>query len=242
MQHFATASSLELLRFDYLITGDRHRAEDLLQDALLALNRRFGDGPMRVPNPVAYARRTMTNLNITRSRRSASSEVVVDLFDDLPAPSGSDPADRDLLWQASRRLPVRQRTVRSPASRALAALPGGSRTGLLGRRCAMTDPLELIDRSNVTTSASYRSARTPTGWPCSTTTFTGWTPTRGRRPARYRTTTSPLASPASSPPRLGTWPATNPGSRGQTPTTGRTSLPVRMPPRSRIIPVRSPTP
>jgi len=149
MQHFATASSLELLRFDYLITGDRHRAEDLLQDALLALNRRFGDGPMRVPNPVAYARRTMTNLNITRSRRSASSEVVVDLFDDLPAPSGSDPADRDLLWQASRRLPVRQRTVRSPASRALAALPGGSRTGLLGRRCAMTDPLELIDRSNV---------------------------------------------------------------------------------------------
>lgn len=107
----AETSSLELLRFGYLISGDRHRAEDLLQEALLALHRRFGEGPMPVHNPVAYARRTMTNLNISRSRRSSSSEVVVDLFDDVPAPSGSDPADRDLLWQALRRLPVRQRTV-----------------------------------------------------------------------------------------------------------------------------------
>lgn len=107
----AERSSLELLRFGYLIAGDRHRAEDLVQDALLALHRRFGDGPMLVHNPLAYARRTMTNLNITRSRRSSSSEVVVDLFDDVPAPSGGDPADRDLLWQALRRLPVRQRTV-----------------------------------------------------------------------------------------------------------------------------------
>jgi RNA polymerase sigma-70 factor (sigma-E family) len=150
----AEASSLELLRFGYLITGDRHRAEDLLQDALLALHRRFGDGPMPVQKPVAYARRTMTNLNITRSRRSSSSEVVVDLFDDVPAPSGSDPADRDLLLQALRRLPVRQRTVlvlryyddatdadiaadlgcrlgtvRSLASRALAALRGDPELG-----------------------------------------------------------------------------------------------------------------
>ena len=107
----AETSSLELLRLGYLLSGDRHRAEDLLQDTLLALHRRFGDAAMPLQRPVAYARRTMANLNISRSRRSSSSEVVVDLFDDVPAPTGSDPADRDVLWQALRRLPVRQRTV-----------------------------------------------------------------------------------------------------------------------------------
>lgn len=37
--------------------------------------------------------------------------MVVDLFRDAAAPTGSDPAERDALWQALRRLPVRQRTV-----------------------------------------------------------------------------------------------------------------------------------
>ena len=52
---FAQRCGLELLRFAYLLCGDRHRAEDLLQDVLLAMYRRFPD-LLTLDNPVGYAR------------------------------------------------------------------------------------------------------------------------------------------------------------------------------------------
>jgi RNA polymerase sigma-70 factor (sigma-E family) len=107
---FAQRCGLELLRFAYLLCGDRQRAEDLLQDVLLAMYRRFPD-VLTLDNPVAYARRALANANVSRARRASSSEVVVELFPDAAVPDGSDPAERDALWQALRRLPVRQRTV-----------------------------------------------------------------------------------------------------------------------------------
>ncbi|MEP7020254.1 MAG: SigE family RNA polymerase sigma factor [Pseudonocardiales bacterium] len=107
---FARRSGLDLLRFAYLLCGDRHRAEDLLQDVLLSMYRRF-PGELPLDNPVGYARRALANANISWARRRSSTEVVVDLFRDAAVPTGSDPADRDALWQALRRLPVRQRTV-----------------------------------------------------------------------------------------------------------------------------------
>lgn len=107
---FARTKGLELLRFAYLLSGDRQRAEDLLQDVLLSMYRKF-PATMPLDNPVGYARRALANKNISRARRGSSSELVVDLFPDRAAPPGPDPADRDLLWQALRRLPVRQRTV-----------------------------------------------------------------------------------------------------------------------------------
>jgi RNA polymerase sigma-70 factor (sigma-E family) len=105
----ADRHGLELLRFAYLLCGDRHRAEDLLQDVLLALHRRFPDG-LRLDNPVGYARRALANMNVTRARRASSTEVVVEVVPDAIA-TAADPAERDALWQALRRLPVRQRTV-----------------------------------------------------------------------------------------------------------------------------------
>jgi RNA polymerase sigma-70 factor (sigma-E family) len=107
---FARRSGLDLLRFAYLLCGDRHRAEDLLQDVLLSMYRRF-PGELPLDNPMGYARRALANANISWARRGANTEVVVDMFRDSAAPTGSDPAERDLLWQALRRLPVRQRTV-----------------------------------------------------------------------------------------------------------------------------------
>jgi RNA polymerase sigma-70 factor (sigma-E family) len=107
---FARRCGLELLRFAYLLCGDRHRAEDLLQDVLLAMYRRFPDA-LPLSNPVGYARRALANANISRARRAASREVVVDLLPERPSADPSDPAERDALWQALRRLPVRQRTV-----------------------------------------------------------------------------------------------------------------------------------
>jgi RNA polymerase sigma-70 factor (sigma-E family) len=121
-------------------------AEDLLQDALLGMHRRF-PGSLPLDNPVGYACRAMANANISRLRRRASSEVVVDPVPERAQADPVDPAERDVLWRALRRLPARQRavlvlrfyndatdteiadvlgcrrgTVRSLASRALAAL------------------------------------------------------------------------------------------------------------------------
>jgi RNA polymerase sigma-70 factor (sigma-E family) len=106
----ARSSGLDLLRFAYLLCGDRHRAEDLLQDVLLAMYRRF---PERMPldNPVGYARRALANTNISRARRAASSEIVVQFVPEQIEQERDDPAERDVLWRAMRRLPARQRTV-----------------------------------------------------------------------------------------------------------------------------------
>src|SRR5690348_16933349 len=105
----AELHGLELLRFAYLLCGDRYRAEDLLQDVLLNLHRRFPDA-LAVENPIGYARRALANANVSRARRFSSTEVAVASVPDVAAAS-DDPADRDALWQALRRLPVRQRTV-----------------------------------------------------------------------------------------------------------------------------------
>ena len=106
----ARCSGLELLRFAYLLCGDRYRAEDLLQDVLLAMYRRYGDD-LPLDNPVIYARRALVNANISRARRASSSEVVLDVLGDATAADRDDSAERDSLWRALRRLPIRQRTV-----------------------------------------------------------------------------------------------------------------------------------
>jgi RNA polymerase sigma-70 factor (sigma-E family) len=107
---FAQRCGLELLRFAYLLSGDRHHAEDLVQDVLLSMYRRFPD-ELPLHNPLGYARRALANTNVSRARRHSSTEVVVALFPESAEQATTDPADRDLLWQALRRLPTRQRTA-----------------------------------------------------------------------------------------------------------------------------------
>lgn len=106
---FSRRCGLDLLRFAYLLCGDRHRAEDLLQEVLLSMYRRFGDN-LPLDNPIGYARRALANANVSWSRRAASRELTLDAFHDASLES-PDPAERDALWQSLRRLPVRQRTV-----------------------------------------------------------------------------------------------------------------------------------
>jgi RNA polymerase sigma factor (sigma-70 family) len=77
---------------------------------LLGMHRRF-PGQLAVDNPVGYACRSMANANVTRLRRRSSSEVVVDPVPDHAVVDSDDPAERDALWRALRRLPARQRTV-----------------------------------------------------------------------------------------------------------------------------------
>ncbi|MGF7233964.1 MAG: SigE family RNA polymerase sigma factor [Frankia sp.] len=58
----------EMARFAYLLTGERDAAEDLAADAFVAVWRRW-DTVRNADLPVAYLRRTIANLAITRIRR-----------------------------------------------------------------------------------------------------------------------------------------------------------------------------
>lgn len=106
---FAAEQSVALTRFAYLLCGDRQRAEDLVQEAFLALHRRFGPA-LELTAPVAYARRSIVNAHISQSRRRAASERVTDAVPDLPAPV-ADRVEQDAMWQALAGLPERQRAV-----------------------------------------------------------------------------------------------------------------------------------
>ena len=110
LPQFAARCGLELLRFAYLVCGDRQRAEDLVQEVLLAIYRRFGD-TLPLDNPHGYARRAIVHANVSRSRRASSRELPVALVPDLAAAEADDVAERDELWRALRRLPQRQRAV-----------------------------------------------------------------------------------------------------------------------------------
>jgi DNA-directed RNA polymerase specialized sigma24 family protein len=76
-----------------LCDGDRQRAEDLLQDVLLAMYRRFGE-TLDLDNPHGYARRAIANANVSWARRSASREVPIAALPDR-AGDAVDDAERD---------------------------------------------------------------------------------------------------------------------------------------------------
>ncbi len=109
LEDFARQHGLGLTRFAYLVTGDRDRADDLVQDVLLAMHRRFGDR-MDIEHPLAYARRAIVNANISWSRRRFNSEVLTATDVDRPV-TDLDPGSGDELWQLLRELPHRQRVV-----------------------------------------------------------------------------------------------------------------------------------
>lgn len=103
----ASEHGLTLTRFAYLICGDRDRGEDLVQEALLAMHRRFGP-TLPLADPLAYARRAIVNGNISWSRRSASREIPTER---LPEPSAEFAEPDDRLWRLLDSLSRRQRAV-----------------------------------------------------------------------------------------------------------------------------------
>ncbi|VTR77107.1 RNA polymerase sigma-E factor [Cellulomonas hominis] len=165
---FMTTAAPALARTAWLLCGDAHQADELVQQALV---RTYLAWPRaRERDPLAYARRVLANLRIDTWRRRRR-EVLVDPVD-LPhgaAPSGADrQADRDQLVRALATLSARQRrvvvlrhleglseaevaddlgvsvgTVKSTASRALARLRDS-----LGEPAATTTPAPILPRSN----------------------------------------------------------------------------------------------
>jgi RNA polymerase sigma-70 factor (sigma-E family) len=90
-EQFATARTPQLFRSAYLLCGDRHRAEDLVQETLAKVYVRCRQlGGRRIDNPAAYAQTTLARTYISQQRRRSTHEVP---YDDLPESATVDPAE-----------------------------------------------------------------------------------------------------------------------------------------------------
>ncbi|MFJ2863002.1 SigE family RNA polymerase sigma factor [Kitasatospora sp. NPDC087314] len=104
---FTGSAWTRLLRTAYLLAGDRHSAEDLVQQALERAYVAWGR-VRAADDPHAYVRRILINEHARRFRRRASEELVT-AVPDRAAPAGPDPDDRAALLAALGTLPPRQR-------------------------------------------------------------------------------------------------------------------------------------
>jgi RNA polymerase sigma-70 factor (sigma-E family) len=107
---FATAAWPRLLRSAYLLTGDHHLAEDLVQTALV---RTFAHWRrVRRTDAVAYTRRILVNLNIDRYRRKHGTfEVGDQLLETVSSRPDSRVDERDEAVRLLRTLTGRERQV-----------------------------------------------------------------------------------------------------------------------------------
>jgi RNA polymerase sigma-70 factor (sigma-E family) len=109
---FVATRSVVLLRTAYLLTGDRHLAEDLLQTALVKAYPLWGG--LREPRAAeAYVRTAMVRTLINwRQRRAWTRERVAAEPPDVGvAPAGDEIDTRVRLWPVVLTLPPRQRAV-----------------------------------------------------------------------------------------------------------------------------------
>ncbi len=99
-----------LYRTAYLLTGDRHEAEDLLQDALARTCVRWGEiRDKRAAD--AYVRQAMVN-QMARQWRKRRREVATEQLPDAGHLGGLDVrADHLALWGEIRKLPPRMRAT-----------------------------------------------------------------------------------------------------------------------------------
>jgi len=107
---FVRRRSTGLLRVAYLLTGDRHAAEDLLQEVLEQMYVRW----RRIHGaPEAYARRALVNRATNRWRsRARRPETPLDAHHEQPGPDhGDDVAVRSAVLGALRELPAKQRAA-----------------------------------------------------------------------------------------------------------------------------------
>lgn len=105
---FVLSAQRRLRRVAYLVCGDWHRAEDIVQTALAQVYARW-DRIRREDGPEGYAHRAVVNAAIDERRRPWRRERATDVLPDRVAPTddGITPAGLDALAT----LPRRQRAV-----------------------------------------------------------------------------------------------------------------------------------
>jgi RNA polymerase sigma-70 factor (sigma-E family) len=107
---FVAARSRHLLQTAYLLTGDRQRAEDLLQTALTRAYLKWDR--IESEDPEGYVRRTLANAHIDWWRRKPWREVPTAQLPDTAGPDDAASYDvRDAVLQALAVLSRRQRAV-----------------------------------------------------------------------------------------------------------------------------------
>jgi RNA polymerase sigma-70 factor (sigma-E family) len=107
-REFVEARSLALRRTAYALTGDLHRAEDLVQGALIKLAGRWH----KIDDPEAYVRRIIYHDHASWWRRRSSREISVPETPDRTDGDAAERVDRRLdLQRALLRLTPRQRAV-----------------------------------------------------------------------------------------------------------------------------------
>lgn len=107
---YATARRGDLRRTAYLLCGDWHLADDLVQDALAKLYVRWRK--VRAKGTVdGYVRRMLVNGYLATHRRSWRREVSTPQVPERAAPTGGDDGTRDLLMRALAGLHPSQRTI-----------------------------------------------------------------------------------------------------------------------------------
>ncbi len=107
---YVAARRATLRRTAYLLCGDSHRAEDLVQTTLMKLYVAWPK--VRDDDRVdAYARRVLVNAHVDETRRPWRRERPGVDRHDVEQSSGTSPEDRDLLLAALAALPRRQRAV-----------------------------------------------------------------------------------------------------------------------------------
>ncbi|AGZ44733.1 SigE family RNA polymerase sigma factor [Actinoplanes friuliensis] len=107
---FARANSARLQRAAYLLTGNRHQAEDAAQAALVKVYAAWGR--VRRKDPYAYARTVLANL-ITDQWRRPMREYATEQLPEQPLPRdlADDVTRRRWLIGALKTLSPRERTV-----------------------------------------------------------------------------------------------------------------------------------
>ncbi|WP_371407048.1 SigE family RNA polymerase sigma factor [Kribbella sp. NBC_00662] len=101
-----------LLRFAYLVTRDHNRAEEAVQDALIAAYSRWTK-ICRVQDPEAYVRRSIVNADISRWRRFFRRETPAgDVGSSATSPDpATAQAEQDAVWALCATLPAKQRAA-----------------------------------------------------------------------------------------------------------------------------------
>ena len=107
-EEFALAHAPRLGRIAWLLTGDHHAAEDLVQDTLTKLYVHWGR-VARSDDPVRYARATMLNTFISGRRKRSSTERPTDALPEH-ALENDEHVRLDLL-RALATLPALDRTI-----------------------------------------------------------------------------------------------------------------------------------
>lgn len=107
-RQFAQARTPALHRAAFLLCGNHHEAEDLVQETLAKVYVAWGR--RGVDNPAAYARTVLTRTFISSRRKTSSTERPTDTLPELPTTAVDSAAHLD-LFRELRSLPPVDRAV-----------------------------------------------------------------------------------------------------------------------------------